>query len=63
MGLPNVTATIPSGSSTSGVVTMAGKLSGVGIPASWNGSAPGTYAPLSFQVSPDNGQTWSAMGS
>lgn len=52
MALPNVTATIPSGSSTSGVVAMVGKLSGISLPAGW------TAAALSFQVSPDNGTTW-----
>jgi len=52
MALPNVTATIPAGSPTSGVVTMVGKLSGISVPAGW------TAAPLSFQVSPDNGVTW-----
>lgn len=52
MSLPNATATIPMGSSTSNVVTMVGKLSGISIPAAWAAAA------LSFQVSPDNGATW-----
>lgn len=58
MSLPNATATIIAGSSSSGVVPMLGKLSGISIPTSWNGPTMGAYAPIWFMTSPDNGASW-----